>query len=182
MDKIDENQREAIFEQKKNLYEKIETHFKLNFYKTSIWELNIYKIFCDIFSKYIKKEQKIQKFLENFALSITSDEIFLFNKKTFLLINSYNKDENENKKDEKIEKICYLMKRLVNNYKNSDEKFKEMTIQNKNNIIYISEFNDYCYIVVILKNKENQEVNTGLGLTKLNIEIGRKIFEEIMNS
>ena len=74
------------------------------------------------------------------------------------------------------------MKRLVNNYKNSDEKFKEMTIQNKNNIIYISEFNDYCYIVVILKNKENQEVNTGLGLTKLNIEIGRKIFEEIMNS
>ena len=54
------------------------------------------------------------------------------------------------------------MKKMINNYKNSDEKFKEMTIKNKNNIIYISEFNDYCYIVAILKNKESNEINNGL--------------------
>ena len=74
------------------------------------------------------------------------------------------------------------MKKMINNYKNSDEKFKEMTIKNKNNIIYISEFNDYCYIVIILKNKESNEINNGLEIAKLNIEIGRKIFVEELNS
>ena len=74
------------------------------------------------------------------------------------------------------------MKKMINNYKNSDEKFKEMTIKNKNNIIYISEFNDYCYIVAILKNKESNEINNGLEIAKLNIEIGRKIFaKELMS-
>lgn len=71
------------------------------------------------------------------------------------------------------------MKKVINNYKNNDEKLNEMTIKNKNTIIYIREFNEYSYIVIILK---NNEINNGLGMAKLNIEIGRKTFEEEMNS
>ena len=57
----------------------------------------------------------------------------------------------------------------------SDNKFNEMMIQNKMGVKYITEFNKFCYIVIILEN------NKKLELAKLNIEIGRKIFEEDIN-
>ena len=51
-----------------------------------------------------------------------------------------------------------------------------MTINNKTNIIYLTEFNEFCYIIVILP------INKNLELAKLNIDIGKKIFEkEIIN-
>ena len=51
-----------------------------------------------------------------------------------------------------------------------------MTINNKTNIIYLTEFNEFCYIIVILSRNKNLE------LAKLNIDIGKKIYEkEIIN-
>ena len=51
-----------------------------------------------------------------------------------------------------------------------------MIINNIKNTLYVSEFNDYCYIVVILPKDIRIE------LAKLNIKIGSKLFEnEISN-
>ena len=51
-----------------------------------------------------------------------------------------------------------------------------MTINNRMNTIYLTEFNEFCYIIVILPRNKNLE------LAKLNIDIGKKIFEkEIIN-
>ena len=51
-----------------------------------------------------------------------------------------------------------------------------MIINNIKNTLYVGEFNDYCYIVVILPKDIRIE------LAKLNIKIGSKLFEnEISN-
>lgn len=135
--------------------------------------MNLYKIFCQIFSENLNNSVKIKKFLENFALTVDAKEVLLFNKKTSLFISSYT--SKENKEQNKIEKICFSLKKMANKLIYSDNKFNEMMIQNKMGVIYITEFNKFCYIVIILEN------NKKLELAKLNIEIGRKIFEEDIN-
>jgi predicted regulator of Ras-like GTPase activity (Roadblock/LC7/MglB family) len=68
------------------------------------------------------------------------------------------------------------LKKLSNRLKDPERRFKEMTINNKTNIIYLTEFNEFCYIIVILSRNKNLE------LAKLNIDIGKKIYEkEIIN-
>ena len=51
-----------------------------------------------------------------------------------------------------------------------------MIINNKTNTIYLAEFNEFCYIIVILAKNKNLE------LAKLNIDIGKKIFEKEINN
>ena len=174
IDIIDDNLRDSVFNDKKTLFEKKVQNVGLKFYQTSIWELNIYKIFCDIFSENINNSEKIKKFLENYLLNIDAEEVFLYNKKTSLFISSFT---NKAIKDEKrFEKICFSLKKLSNRLKDPERRFKEMTINNKTNIIYLTEFNEFCYIIVILSKNKNLE------LAKLNIDIGKKIFEkEIIN-
>lgn len=174
MDTIDDTLRDSVFKEKKSLFEKKIDNSKLSFYQTSIWEISLYNIFCQIFSENLKNSEKIQKFLENYALNIDAEEVFLFNKKTSLFISSYtNKEIND---ENRIEKICFSLKRIANKLKHTENMFKEMTIHNRNNTIHINEFNEFCYIVIILPN------NTKLELAKLNAEIGRKIFEEEINN
>ena len=174
MDTINDELRENIFNEKKSLFEKKFNDSKLIFFQTSIWEINIYNIFCQIFSKNLKNSEKIKKFLNNYASNINAEEVFLFNKKTSLFISSY---DNKGIRDEKrIEKICYSLKKIANRLKISENKFKEMTINNKMNTIYVTEFNDFCYIMVVLSK------DIRLELAKLNIKIGSKLFaDEIIN-
>ena len=173
MDTIDDSLRESVFEDKKSIFEKNIQNFELNFFQTSIWELNFYKIFCQIFSNYFKDSQKIQRFLEDYASTLNAEEVLLFNKKTSLFISSYS---NKEIKNEKIEKICYSLKKLARKLKKSENKFKEMTIRNKMNTILVSEFNEYCYLVIILPKDSNE-----LQLAKLNKNIGKILFENNIN-
>ena len=174
MDAIDDSKRENVFNEKKSLYEKKVEKLDVIFYPTSIWETNIYNYFSQIFSKYLKNSEKIKKFLENYALNINASEVLLFNKKTSLFISCYsNKEKNDEKK---IEKTCVSLKKIARRLKQTENAFKEMIINNIKNTLYVGEFNDYCYIVVILPKDIRIE------LAKLNIKIGSKLFEnEISN-
>ena len=174
MDTIADSLRDSVFNDKKSSFEKKVQNGGLKFYQTSIWELNIYKIFCDIFSETINYSGKIKKFLENYLLNIDAEEVFLYNKKTSLFISSFT---NKAIKDEKrCEKICFSLKKITNRLKNPERRFKEMIINNKTNTIYLAEFNEFCYIIVILAKNKNLE------LAKLNIDIGKKIFEKEINN
>jgi hypothetical protein len=174
MDMIDDTLRDSVFNEKKSLFEKKVQNTSIIFYQTSIWELNLYKIFSDIFSESINNSGKIKKFLENYLLNIDAEEVFLYNKRTALFISSFT---NKVIKDEKrFEKICYSLKKISNRLKYPEKRFKEMTINNRMNTIYLTEFNEFCYIIVILSKNKNLE------LAKLNIDIGRKIFEQEINN
>lgn len=171
MDKTDQNN--PIFSKKKEAFESKAGNFKINFYRTSIWEISLYKAFSDILSSIIKDIDNITKILEDYSKACEADEVSIFDKNSLIVISSFN---NKNFKDEeRLEKICYSMKKFESNYNLISNKFNELTIKNKVNTIYLDEFTDYSYIMVVLSNK-----NISLELLKLNMEIIKKEFLAIL--
>ena len=98
---------------------------------------------------------------------------YLIKKLPYLFHVIQTKKKNDEKK---IEKTCVSLKKIARRLKQTENTFNEMIINNIKNTLYVSEFNDYCYIVVILPKDIRIE------LAKLNIKIGSKLFEnEISN-
>jgi Ras-related GTP-binding protein A/B len=171
MDKIDENN--ILFSKRKEDFESKKGNFKINYYQTSIWEISLIKAFSDILSSIIKDIDNIKKILKKYLEACEADEVVIFDKKSLLVISSFNskilKDE------ERLEKICYSIKKFESNYKYISNKFSEFTIKNKVNTIYLDEFTDSSYIMVALSNKD-----ISLELLKLNKEIIKKEFLSIL--
>lgn len=173
MDKCEEDKKESILATKKENFEAKAGSLKLNFYQTSIWEPSLYKAFSNILFSIVKHNDKIKKILEDFANACEADEVILFDKKTLLAISSFcNK---KIKDEERMEKMCFSMKKFKSNYKNSSNKFSNFIIKNKSNIIYFDELTSTSYIMAVLSNK-----NASLELLKLNLEIIRKEIENLI--
>ena len=173
MDKYEEDKRSTILTTKKENFEAKAGNFKLNFYQTSIWEPSLYKAFSNILSSIVKNNDKIQKILEVYGRACDADEVILFDKKTLLAISSFG--NKKIKDEERIEKMCFSMKKFKSNYKNSSNKFNDFIIKNKSNIIYFDELNRSSYIMAVLSNK-----SASLELLKLNLEIIRKEIENLI--
>lgn len=71
--------------------------------------------------------------------------------------------------------MCNSLKKFKSNYKSISNHFYDFTIKNKVNTIYFNEFNNCTYIMIVLSDK-----NASLELVKLNIEIMKKEFENII--
>ena len=171
MDKIDEDKRQIIFSKKKEKLEAKAGNFKINFYQTSIWEISLYKTFSNILSNIINNINEIKKLLEDYNEACKVDEIILFDKNSLIPILFLN--TKKNKDEERLEKICYLLKK----FKSNSNKFNELIIKNKSNTILFDQFIDYSYIMVVSSNK-----NITLELLKLNMEIIKKKFYDIINN
>lgn len=174
MDKIDEDNRNMLVMSKKEKFESKKGKFEINVYETSIWENSLYKVFSNILSSIIKYNEKIKKILEEYANACEADEIVLFDRKTLLTICSFNKKEI--KDGERFEKISYSLKKFESNYKFFSNKINDFIIKSKINIIYFNELNSNIYIMVVLSRKD-----ISLELVKLNMEIVKKQFADIMN-
>ena len=173
MDKYDEDKKNSILTIKKETFEPKAGNFKLNFYQTSIWEPSLYKAFSNILSSLVKINEKLNKILEDYANACGADEVILFDKNTLLAFASFN--NKKLKDEERIEKMCFSMKKFKSNYKNNSNKFNDFIIKNKSNIIYFDEFTNDSYIMSVVSDK-----NATLELLKLNIEIIRKEFENLI--
>ena len=171
MDKLDEEKRNIIFSMKKDKLEAKAGNFKINFYETSIWEISLYKAFSNILSNIIKNKIDVKKLLEEYYIACDANEVILFDKSTLIPISDYN--NKEIKDEERFEKMCYLMKKFKSNIK----KFNELIIKNKSNTILFDEFIDNAYIMVISSNK-----NISLELLRLNLEIIKKKFQDVLNN
>lgn len=171
MDKLDEEKRNIIFSMKKDKLEAKAGNFKINFYETSIWEISLYKAFSNILSNIIKNKIDVKKLLEEYYTACDANEVILFDKSTLIPISDYN--NKEIKDEERFEKMCYLMKK----FKSNTKKFNELIIKNKSNTILFDEFIDNAYIMVISSNK-----NISLELLRLNLEIIKKKFYDVLNN
>ena len=80
-------------------------------------------------------------------------------------------------KNERFEKICFGMKKFKNTCYLDDKKYNHFLIKNKINTIYLQDFENSTCLMVILPNN-----NVSLELLKLNLEIAKKSFREIMNN
>ena len=173
MDKIGDDKRGAIFLNRKKQFESKAGNFKINVYQTSIWENTLYKAWSDIIGSIIPKKDKIKELLEKYCKACQADEVILFEKNTFLYISSFNNKEIKNK--ERFEKICEEMNKFKKTCQNDSKKFSNFLIKNVGNTIYLDEFENSTCIMVVLSNK-----TVNLELLKLNIEISKKTFKEIM--
>jgi hypothetical protein len=171
MDKNDEAKGKIIFSKKKEKLEAKASNFKINFYQTSIWDISLYKVFSNILSNLVRNKNEVKKLLEEFNKACEADETILFDKNTLLPISFLN--NKEIKDVERFEKICYLLKKL----KSSSNKLNELIIKNKSNTILLGQFIDYGYIMVVSSNK-----NVSLELLKLNLEIIKKKFYDILDN
>ena len=68
------------------------------------------------------------------------------------------------------------MKKFKNTCQNESKKYKNFLLKIKSNIVYLDEFENSTCIMVIFPKK-----SASLELVKINIEISKKLFKELMN-
>ena len=175
MDKVDEEKRNDIFLNRKKQLEEKAKDFSIDCFPTSIWENSLYKAWSNILKSIIPNMDKINDLLEKYCKACLADEVVLFEKNTLLYISSFK--NKEIKDEERFEKICSSMKKFKNICYIESKKYDNFLIKNKVNTIYLQEFENSTCLLVVLSDK-----NTSLELLKINIEISKKTFSEIMNN
>ena len=175
IDKLLDNQKNPIFSKIKEIFEKVEIkdNSKAIYLPTSIFDISLYKAMSNIYSDLIPKMDKIKELLKKLVTASWADEAVLLEKNTLIKICSFN--EKEFKDYERFEKISELIKKFKNTCRLGSISFKNIFIKTINNIIYIDEFENSTYIIIAFQN-----LKTTLELVKINIEICKKTFKEII--
>ena len=175
IDKLLDNQKNPIFSKIKEIFEKVEIkdNSKAIYLPTSIFDISLYKAMSNIYSDLIPKMDKIKELLKKLVTASWADEAVLLEKNTLIKICSFN--EKEFKDYERFEKISELIKKFKNTCRLGSISFKDIFIKTINNIIYIDEFENSTYIIIAFQN-----LKTTLELVKINIEICKKTFKEII--
>lgn len=175
IDKLLDNQKNPIFSKIKEIFEKVEIkdNSKAIYLPTSIFDISLYKAMSNIYSDLIPKMDKIKELLKKLVTASWADEAVLLEKNTLIKICSFN--DKEFKDYERFEKISELIKKFKNTCRLGSISFKDIFIKTINNIIYIDEFENSTYIIIAFQN-----LKTTLELVKINIEICKKTFKEII--
>lgn len=175
IDKLLDNQKNPVFSKIKEIFEKVEIkdNSKAIYLPTSIFDISLYKAMSNIYSDLIPKMDKIKELLKKLVTASWADEAVLLEKNTLIKICSFN--EKEFKDYERFEKISELIKKFKNTCRLGSISFKDIFIKTINNIIYIDEFENSTYIIIAFQN-----LKTTLELVKINIEICKKTFKEII--
>ncbi len=175
IDKLLDNQKNPVFSKIKEIFEKVEIkdNSKAIYLPTSIFDISLYKAMSNIYSDLIPKMDKLKELLKKLVTASLADEAVLLEKNTLIKICSFN--EKEFKDYERFEKISELIKKFKNTCRLGSISFKDIFIKTINNIIYIDEFENSTYIIIAFQN-----LKTTLELVKINIEICKKTFKEII--
>lgn len=175
IDKLLDNQKNPVFSKIKEIFEKVEIkdNSKAIYLPTSIFDISLYKAMSNIYSDLTPKMDKIKELLKKLVTASLADEAVLLEKYTLIKICSFN--EKEFKDYERFEKISELIKKFKNTCRLGSISFKDIFIKTINNIIYIDEFENSTYIIIAFQN-----LKTTLELVKINIEICKKTFKEII--
>ena len=175
IDKLLDNQKNPVFSKIKEIFEKVEIkdNSKAIYLPTSIFDISLYKAMSNIYSDLIPKMDKIKELLKKLVTASWADEAVLLEKNTLIKICSFN--EKEFKDYERFEKISELIKKFKNTCRLGSISFKDIFIKTINNFIYIDEFENSTYIIIAFQN-----LKTTLELVKINIEICKKTFKEII--
>ena len=183
MDKAPIKYRKLIFEKnKQEIMQKLQKieHFnsknKIKFYGTSIWDESIYMPWREIMSDKVLKNTKIEKGLKYLLEACEADEIFLIEQNTFLCIYSVHNGQNE-KKEERIKKISFLIKKLKLAIRKCKADFSCIKMKMNNILVYFEEFINHSYIMIL-----SQRPKINCAVLEINISIlKRKLLEEEEN-
>jgi len=175
MDLVASHRKSAVFEKRsKELMDRAQG-YEVKCFPTSIWEASLYKAWTEIVYTLITYMDILKKALTNFAEACNSDEVILFEKSTFLLTCHHTSKSNLD--DQRFENISNIIKKFKLSCINTKSQFQSMIIKTKFFTAYLEEFTKSTYIMIILTDSSvNQE------LIKLNIDLSKKNFENIINN
>ena len=177
MDKILLNKKKFIFEDKKReILDKIGSfHSNIKFFPTSIWDGSLYTPWREIMSNMVINKDILINGLKFLLEACDADEIFLFERNTFLCICSVDNGINKNR-EERTKKISFLIKKLKQALNKNKSNFSCLKLKLNNIMVYFEEFSKYSYIMIL-----NQKPKINYECLYLNICILRENFEKYFN-
>lgn len=88
MDLVAEDERDRVYEERKAAITECSEGFKIQCFKTSIWDETLYKAWSTIVYSLIPNIKTLEDNLGEFASLCDADEVVLFEKMTFLVISN----------------------------------------------------------------------------------------------
>ncbi|ETI56751.1 hypothetical protein, variant [Phytophthora nicotianae CJ01A1] len=149
MDLVPEDQRERVFNQKKEMILARTGQLPTVCFGTSIWDETLYRAWS----------------------SIVADEVVLFERATFLVISHAT---HTNHRDiHRFEKISNIIKQFKLSCSKTQAQFQGMEVRNSNFTAFIDFFTANTYIMIIMSDDSIQPATI-----HLNIKAARPVFEE----
>lgn len=114
MDKVKEVDREKIFMEKKTMIEEVTTKENMSvreFFSTSIWLQSLFNAWSVIVQYLIPSLNSLREDLKKFSETCECEEVILFEKSTFLVISSYEKNPSASGTN-KYERISNIIKQF----------------------------------------------------------------------
>ncbi|CAI5744023.1 unnamed protein product [Peronospora destructor] len=171
MDLVPEDQRERVFNQKKETILERTGQLPTVCFGTSIWDETLYRAWSSIVYSLIPNMQDLEKHLNSFCSICSADEVVLFERATFLVISHAT---HTNHRDiHRFEKISNIIKQFKLSCSKTQAQFQGMEARNSNFTAFIEFFTANTYIMIIMSDDSIQPATI-----QLNIKAARPVFEE----
>ncbi|CAM9960332.1 unnamed protein product [Ectocarpus sp. 8 AP-2014] len=173
MDLVTEEDREVVFLNRKQVISDVSGGVELTFFMTSIWDETLYKAWSSIVYSLIPNMEVLESHLDNFCDICGADEVVLFERETFLVIAHATQVRHPDV--HRFEKISNIVKQFKLSVSKTSLKFEGMMVKNSNFTVFISDFTENTYIMVVTTSPLVEKATT-----ELNIKAAKKHFERLL--
>ncbi|CAD8134189.1 unnamed protein product [Paramecium octaurelia] len=177
-DKIKESERKIVFERKYK--EIIQRADGLNIeikdvFSTSIWDETLYKAWSQIVQNLIPNINIIKESLKAFCQTCSCEEVVLFEKSTFLIIDF--QETNEKKDIQKYERLSNIIKQFKLTCMKTQASIQAITVKSEKFTVYIDEFTENTFIMLAYTDPSIYPA-----AISHNVHHAQKLFESIQGS
>ncbi|CAK55827.1 unnamed protein product (macronuclear) [Paramecium tetraurelia] len=177
-DKIKESDRKMVFERK---YKKIiqdSEGFNIEvkeIFATCIWDETLYKAWSQIVQNLIPDRDIIHNSLKTFCTKCSCDEVVLFEKQSYLVIDFV--DVNEKKDILKYERISNIIKQFKLSCKMAQIDIQTIMVKSQKFNVQIVEFTDNTFILLLFTDEKVYPA-----AIQHNVQYAKKLFKSINGS
>jgi len=195
MDLVPEQQRDQVFEQRKEMILSRTGSLPTVCFGTSIWDETLYRAWSSIVYSLIPNMQDLENHLNIFCTICNADEVVLFERATFLVIS--HATHATHRDIHRFEKISNIIKQFKLSCSKTQAQFQGMEVRNSNFTAFMDFFTTNTYIMVIMSDQNIRKFIACAHLcvrsislieseiyiyiepatTQLNIKAARQVFE-----
>ncbi|CAD8136723.1 unnamed protein product [Paramecium pentaurelia] len=177
-DKIKETERKMVFERKyKKIIQEAEG-FNIevkDVFATCIWDETLYKAWSQIVQNLLPDRDIIHNSLKSFCNQCNCDEVVLFEKQSYLVIDFV--DVNEKKDILKYERISNIIKQFKLSCKMASIDIKKIMVKSQKFHVQIEEFTENTFILLLFTDEKVYPA-----AIEYNIQYAQKLFKSINGS
>lgn len=167
------DEREALFNERKQEIMRIAEPLKVTCFGTSIWDETLYAAWSSIVYALVPNIDKLEKQLNYFCGLIGADEVVLFEKATFLEISHATHREHNDR--HRYEKISNIIKQFKLSCSKTQAQFQSMEVKNRNFTAFVDRFTENTYVMIV-----HSDPDCLSDATNLNIQVARPHFESFV--